>query len=384
MAPRGRARKHNPSIPGHIDQASIPAGVYWDPSGKGRWYVFVDREGKPGRETIAGPSARLSDLHRFAEEGKSGPTHGTVAWVLAKFHASSKFAKLAKATQRDYSVCRAIAEKFPTAIGLKFGALVASRLTQTNVARMHEKIVLQGHPSKANHVLRYLGSAFKWAGPQLGLTGNPAKGIEQAEERSRRRLPPPEVYAAVVAYARERGALKAHAKGSVPPYLWMVAELGYLCRLRGIETNTLTEAQGELEGLRTDRRKGSRNNIVEWSPRLRAAWDAAMAYRRSIIAKRGQPDQLRPEHRFLFISEDGEPLSKSGLDSAWQRLVHKAIKDGVITLEQRFSLHDLKRKGGTDTAGTRADKQDALGVTEAMMNVYDLSVPLVKPSDAGK
>jgi len=48
--------------------------------------------------------------------------------------------------------------------------------------------------------------------------------------------------------------------------------------------------------------------------------------------------------------------------------------------EDRFSLHDLKRKGGTDTVGTRAEKQDALGVSEAMMKVYDKSVPRVKPS----
>ena len=48
--------------------------------------------------------------------------------------------------------------------------------------------------------------------------------------------------------------------------------------------------------------------------------------------------------------------------------------------EDRFSLHDLKRKGGTDTVGTRAEKQDALGVSEAMMKRYDKSVPRVKPS----
>lgn len=221
---------------------------------------------------------------------------------------------------------------------------------------------------------------FKWAGPHLGLAHNPTKGIEQARERKRRRLPSPEVYAAVVDYARTRGALIAHSKGSQPRYLWMVAELSYLCRLRGIETVTLVEAQGEAEGVRTDRRKGSRNNIVEWAPRLRAAWDAALAHRAGVIERRRQPLQLRADARFLFLSEDGEPLTKDGLDSAWQRLIKAAIRDGVITEEQRFSLHDLKRKGGTDTAGNVADKQTALGVSPAMMKVYDLSVPLVRPS----
>lgn len=382
MPPRGRARKFDPTIPPHIDQAALPEGVYWDRSGKGRWYMFVDKEGRRGRETLAGPSARLSDLHRMIEDGKGGPVAGSVQWTLAKFHASSRFAELAKATQRDYDTCRAIVDNFPTALGVPFGDLMAARITQTHVQRLHERLVKQGTPSKANHVLRYLRRAFKWAGPHLGMKENPARGIEQAKERQRRRLPPETVYAAVVAYARERGARKAHSSGSVPPYLWMVAELGYLCRLRGIETNTLVEAQGEADGLRTDRRKGSRNNLVEWSPRLRTAWDAALAYRAQIIERTTRIHQLRPEDRFLFLSEDGEPLSKDGLDSAWQRLIHKAIKDGVITAEQRFSLHDLKRKGGTDTAGTKADKQDALGVTEAMMKVYDLSVPRVKPSDA--
>ncbi len=381
MAPRGRARKHNPTIPAHIDQASLPAGVYWDPSGKGRWYVFVDKGGRPGRETIAGPNARLSDLHRFIEEGKGGATEGSVAWVLEQFHSSSRFSELAPGTRKHYEAMQKVVTGLPTKIGIPFGQLMAARLTAPVIQRVHERIVKEGHPTKANHVLRYMRRTFKWAGPHLGLKENPAKGIEQAKERKRRRLPTPEVYDAVISYARDRGQRKAHTDGSVAPYLWIVAEIGYLCRLRGIETNTLVESQGDEEGLHTDRRKGSRNNVVQWSPRLRAAWDAALAYRGSIIRRRSQPEQLRAEHRFLFISQNGEPLSKSGLDSAWQRLIASAIEDQVITEDQRFSLHDLKRKGGTDTAGNSADKQDALGVTAPMMKVYDLSVPRVKPSD---
>lgn len=39
------------------------------------------------------------------------------------------------------------------------------------------------------------------------------------------------------------------------------------------------------------------------------------------------------------------------------------------------------RKGITDTAGTRAEKQQASGhEDESMMGVYDLSLPLVNPS----
>lgn len=168
----------------------------------------------------------------------------------------------------------------------------------------------------------------------------------------------------------------------MPPYLWMVMEPGYLCRLRGIETLTLTESQATEEGLHTNRRKRSRDSLVEWSPRLRSAWDAAITRREGIIARHKLPVQLRPEQRFLFLAEHGEPLQKTSLDSTWQRFIQLSLSEGVITVEERFSLHDLKPKGGTDTVGNRADRQDALGVSDAMMKVYK-SVPRVKPSGRG-
>lgn len=52
-----------------------------------------------------------------------------------------------------------------------------------------------------------------------------------------------------------------------------------------------------------------------------------------------------------------------------------------MTAEQRFGLHDFKRRGITDTEGTRADKQQASGHrSEGMLDVYDLSVPVVNPA----
>ena len=379
--PRGRPRKRNPNIPAHVDQSSIPKGIYWDPTGKGRWYVFIDKEGLPGRKTVAGPTARLSELHAISEVQRGSSPVGTVSWIFQRYHAGTHFATLSPGTQKSYQGSRKFLEEYLFQPGQKFGDLVAARLIPTHIQRLHERVTATGKPTKANHLLRYMRTVFRWAGPHLGFNGNPTKDVRQAKERKRQRLPPPEVYDALIKYAKERGQRKPHLVGSCAPYLWIVAEIGYLCRLRGIETNTLVESQGEPIGLRVIRRKGSRDNIVEWTPRLREAWDAALALRRAVLDRRKQPDQLRPENRVLFISEDGEPLSKHGLDSAWQRLIKSAIKDAVITEDQRFGLHDLKRKGGTDTPGNIADKQDALGVSAPMMKVYDHSVPVVKTSE---
>lgn len=74
-------------------------------------------------------------------------------------------------------------------------------------------------------------------------------------------------------------------------------------------------------------------------------------------------------------------LLKTSLDTAWQRFITLAIADGEIDSEKRFALHDLKRRGVTNTTGTRADKQEASGHRDAkMMDVYDLNVPTVSPS----
>lgn len=229
-------------------------------------------------------------------------------------------------------------------------------------------------------MLRYARLVFRWALNRGLVPHNPAQGLEAAKEQKQQRYPETDVYNALLKFAQERAALTGRTEGSVASYLPYVMELGYLCRLRGIETITLTEAHGEADGLRTNRRKGSRDNLVEWTPRLCAAWDGALALRRATIKRKKRPDHIRAELRFVIVSESGEPLIKSWLDTAWQRLIHKAIEAGVITREQRFSPHDLKRKGGTDTMGNRADKKDALGVPEAMMKVYDKSVPTVKPS----
>lgn len=81
------------------------------------------------------------------------------------------------------------------------------------------------------------------------------------------------------------------------------------------------------------------------------------------------------------MASHGGPLRKSSLDTAWQRFITLALVDEVITPEQRFALHDLKRRGITDTAGTRADKQEASGHRDPkMMDVYDHSIPTVSPS----
>lgn len=378
---RSRKRKHNPHIPPHIDQAAIPAAVFYDHRGNGTWYTLSrDEAGRQRRKNIASSDATLSELHRIMEE-RAGIDRGSLNYLCEQYHSSARFKSLSPRTQDDYIWSRDTLVTIPTKLGKPLGELAVRKFTPALIQKIVDTIADQGTPSKAAHALRYIRLVLQWGRNRGFLDSNPAQGLEAPVERKRRRLPSPIIMQRLIDRARDLGSLAGTPPGKCPPHLSLIMEIAYLCRLRGIEVVTLTDANELPEGVLTNRRKGSRDNIVRWTPRLRAAWDAAKARRLEVWQKRSRPIPIHPEQRYIIVGKHGDKLGKSGLDTAWQRFITNALKDGVITEAQRFGLHDLKRRGITDTPGTRADKQEASGHRdEAMLDIYDMSIPTVAPS----
>lgn len=378
---KARKRKHNPHIPAHIDQAALPAAVYFDQRNEGVWYTLHrDETGTQRRRNIAPASVSLAELHQIMDEA-SNVDRGTLRYVCAQFHDSDRYKKLSSKTHDDYCYSRDVLLNIPTKLGKPLGDLAVRKFTSALVQRIVDRLADEGTPSKAAHALRYLRRVLQWGRNRGFLEVNPALGIEAPVERKRRRLPNHLVMDALIDRAIARGLLQRNEKGGCPEYLGYVMELAYLCRLRGIEVVTLTD-ENELEsGILTNRRKGSRDNIVRWTPRLRKAWDNAKAYRAKVWTKRKTVIPIMPARRNIIVASHGGPLRKTSLDTAWQRFITLALADEFITPEQRFALHDLKRRGITDTVGNRADKQEASGHRDPkMMDVYDLSIPTVSPS----
>ncbi|MEW5508193.1 site-specific integrase [Pseudomonas antarctica] len=378
---KARKRKHNPHIPAHIDQAALPAAVYFDHRKGQVWYTLhYDEMGKQRRRNIAPADVSLADLHQIMDE-VSNVDRGTLRYVCAQFHESDRYKKLSPKTHSDYCYSRDVLLTLPTRLGKPLGELAVGKFSSALVQRIVDRLADEGTPSKAAHALRYLRRVLQWGRNRGYLEVNPALGIEAPVERKQRRLPNHQVMDTLIDRAIARGLLIRGEKGGCPEYLGYVMELAYLCRLRGIEVVTLTD-ENELEsGVLTNRRKGSRDNIVRWTPRLRKAWDNAKAYRAKVWAKRRTAIPILPSRRNIIVASHGGPLRKSSLDTAWQRFITLALVDEIITPEQRFALHDLKRRGITDTVGTRADKQEASGHRDPkMMDVYDYSIPTVSPS----
>jgi hypothetical protein len=367
-----RPRKHDPSIPAHIDQRKLPVGVYWDRRDR-YWYTIAG--GK--RMRVAAADAMLSELHQ-AMELAQGVQTDTLDYMLAKFEESAKYKALSEATRADYGYCRLALQRHKTKLGCSFADLRRAMLTPPVIQKLIDTIA-EKHPAKANHVKRYLSAAFKWGIQRGHATSNPAAIVSQAKERKAHRMPEHDLSREVIAFLRVRGALPARREGALAPYLWAVAEIAYRCRMRSVEVRMLTDASASDEGIRVVRVKGSRGNLTTWCPELREAWGWLIARRARIWLKRGSA--RAKETRPLVVSERGVALSKSALNSAWQRAMAAAIETGVIDDASRFGLHGLKHRGITDTP--KADKKAGGGhKTEAMTNLYDHELQVVDP--AGK
>lgn len=333
------------------------------------------------------------------EQRAGKDARGTVGHVITKFEESTEFEALAASTREDYEYCAKTTRSFKTKQGPTLDTLQVDRLSLPSIQSVIEKIAkgspeskpgagdaVPPYPSKANHLLRYLRRLFAWGMRHGHCKTNPAEGAKEAKEVGEFRMPEHDAYQIALMRAKEGGALKAHTKGSCPPYLWCVMEISYLCRMRGIEVVSMTDAHATDTGLRIARRKGSNDNIVSWTPRLRAAWEGVLAIRAATFTRpalKGRPVPIRREDRYVFVDRSGGRLKKNALKKAWQDFMRALVKSEVLTPEQRFGLHGLKHRGITDTPGNKAHKQTASGhKTLEALGKYDHEVPVVQPANA--
>ena len=63
--------------------------------------------------------------------------------------------------------------------------------------------------------------------------------------------------------------------------------------MRSIKVVQLTDAHASEQRLYISRAKGSNDNIVNWTPRLKSAWDAALAVRSQTLARPTSAGQFR-------------------------------------------------------------------------------------------
>lgn len=340
----GRRRAQSTSLPGGIRPDTLPPYVYWDRTGSGRWvWRQRDAQNKTLRNVrIGGPGLTLKQICEAYQAVSAAPPPDTLHALVQAFEKSTDWADLSESTRRDYRFCA----KHILGTRTKTGTLVAdTRLCDwtPGVVRRYTDARGESSRSRANHELRYLRRLFGWAYERDLLDANPAKGVKALRLPPRQRYVEHDEYAAFLA-----------AAGPRYPYLVPICEVAYLCRLRLSEVLDIRRADIRADGLFAKRRKGSKDALTEWTPRLRAAVDLALALH-------GQIASL-----YLIPGPSRGRLAETTVQTAWQR----AMRDWAAGGNARFTIHDLKRSGVSDASG---DKLAASGHrSTAMLRVYDV------------
>ena len=324
---------------------NIPPYVY---CGKGRWYLrpYLGN-GKFGSE-IRLCSSDASDKKvwdAYLSVVDSGQPKGSLNWLIDKYLDSKDFAAKATSTQREYKHCSHIIRNTRTKDRRKFGDLSIARITP-GVLRKYADKRAETATVRANRELAFLSIVFSFGFERDYVKSNPAKGVKKTPEPPRQRYVTDDEYKAMYDQA--------------PATLQIAMEFAYLCRLRRGEVLALRRQHVLDSGLHVVRSKGSKDQVIEWTPRLR----------KTVRRAKRLPSQIAST--YLIHNRYGQRIRNEAFKSAWQRAIAKAVENSGI---ERFTFHDLKRKGVSDFVG---DKLLASGHHSAsMLRTYDVSLETI-------
>ena len=297
---------------------------------------------------------------------QQGMKRNTIGWIIQEYMESRLFRELDVSSQKRAQNLRRIIDH-PIRINGKNATLSDLHITNLSKPIMHkiaEKRLSDYQAAgkkgvvQVNRETTFISTAISWATnymPEVGVSINPLRGYKKLKETACGRYVTDEEYAQQYELA-----------GQIRPYLQPMIELTYLLATRGVETLDIRLSDCTSEGIRTYRRKGSKDNIIEWSDRLRNAYDVALALHKNYVITLHDPH--------LLCKPDGSALAKSTINAAFQELKRKMEQQGLQNAY--WSLHMVKAKGISDSQ----DKHIAGHVTEAMRQRYDRKVPIRKPA----
>lgn len=202
-----------------------------------------------------------------------------------------------------------------------FGKMLITEVTPQDI---YAYMDARGSHIRANREKSLLSHVFKYA-IRWGLaTDNPCWRVESFKEHPRDRYVTDEEYWLVY--------------DAASPPVQRAMQIAVVTGLRLSDVLALNGADHVVSGgLMVRPAKTSRSTrrvlLFKWSPGLRAA-----------LGLPDDPLAAVPPGRFVCGTR-GSPLSKSGFQTAWQRLQAKVFPNK----EDRFTFHDLRAKAGSDS-----------------------------------
>ncbi|WKD51091.1 hypothetical protein [Microbulbifer spongiae] len=318
---RGRKRKYDSTIPAHIDQTKIPDSIYWHNTSR-IWRLKTTKEnGKIQLRRVAGQDATNADLLRIAADAMK-VTPKDFDWLLLQFKESPEYIRLKPRSKSQFDGAMSALANTLAVNGKRVGNRPLRWWTAGKAQAHIDEIAKTRGPSASRVTLSWLKRCWNWGASLDYCTSDVVavlrKPLERAQELRKEgvsRSIDKNTHNHFLSFVWNAGQLPTRSQGSTPIYVWLALEIAYLCKCRTIEVTFedrgndrrryLTQARELEEGLRIVRAKGSRTNIVKWTPRLRQAIDIAKQFRSERYKSLNIPTPIDPEDCPLIVNDSG-------------------------------------------------------------------------------
>lgn len=331
-------------------------GIYIDR----RWEYWVYRpylgNGKKGKPIKLCPMDRPESEAIKAKEAITTPSTNCFKKLSAEYLKSTRFKTLKPDTQKSYERAHNQLCNKRMTDGRKLGDYGVKEIDELLLREYLDWYVIDSTRYKhgyvlANRHISYIDTVYSWGKDYKKVLHNPAK-ITKLKERPKRNKPSDDDY--------------YHALFMPgPAYMPFVMELAYLCRARkNIEVlNIKLKDDGKSpyvaeDGIFLVRGKGSKTQLIAWTPRLKATVEMAKKlYNQPSI--------------YLIHDANGQQVKQEAIKTSWRRRMNALRKNGG----KPFTMHSLKRKGVSDFDG---DKHKATGDwSRSMTRVYDDTIEII-------
>lgn len=242
-----------------------------------------------------------------------------------------------------------------------FGAMLPADVESHHVWTYWRK---RGEGSAARHEVRCLSALLTYAKQTGAINGeNPCFGLQLKGRHSetRDRYVTDDEFLAVRALA--------------PAMIGYAMDLALMTGMSQIDILRLERKQLLDDGIFFERSKTSKGQLIEWSDELRAVVNGIVR----------TPPQLR---RTLICTQEGQPYTSNGFQTAWQRLMRKAAgstPEQGAALATRFTFHDLRAKSLSDAKSLEeAQKRGGHADSKITQRVYRRLPVRSKPLKIGE
>jgi integrase len=203
---------------------------------------------------------------------------------------------------------------------------------------------------RANREKALLSSMFNFAIRWGVVKDNPCRHVKRLTEKPRKRYIEDIEFSAVYEIA--------------PPIIQCLMDFAYLSCQRIGDILEIKESDLTAEGICITQNKTETKLLITWSDTLRYCVTRAKQLRGKIGSF------------YLFCRRDGLPYTYDGFSSIWQRVMTKALQEGLI--QERFTFHDIRAKSYSDEK-TVEGKRRAGHKSLSMSGTYDRGMKKVTP-----